>query len=163
MAARRPAAAACSVTPFSRSLARISTTFERNGSASRRPRASGRSMRWQREMIVGSSCSGCSVSSRKSVCGGGSSSVLRNAFALSVLRRSAPYTTPAFQPPWNAVCPIGSIMRVRIASTEMMRLFFSGARRWMSGCARRSPFPYSSFRTRSASSPAMPRTPPTTR
>ena len=39
------------------------------------------------------------------------------------------------------VISIGAISLWRMASTEIMRLFFSGASRWMSGCAARSASP----------------------
>jgi len=78
--------------------AMMSPTRLRQGSAGGM-RPSLRSSRWHREMMVGSSASGLSVTSRKSVRSPGSSSVLRKAFAALSLSRSAKRTTQIFQPP----------------------------------------------------------------
>jgi len=75
------------------------------------------SMRWQRETIVGSTASGASVRRRYIVFGVGSSSDFRNAFAAASSIRSAPTTTPTFQPPEKAVTDIGSIRFSRIDPT----------------------------------------------
>ena len=126
----------------------------------RSPVASAR--RWQREMIVGSSACGESVTSRISVRGGGSSRVFRNALADSWFIRSAPSRTATFQPPqkdFDASCA----RLVRTCSTPMIRLFFSGSSQTTSGCVRPATrshsahFPHGGAKSRQSTSCAMPR------
>ena len=105
-------------------------------SPERSPSESGRSMRWERETIVGITASGWSVSSRNIVFGGGSSSVFRNEFADSSSILSAPTTTPTFHPPENAVADIGPTMPSRMDLTCMVRERPSGSSQATSGWQR---------------------------
>ena len=81
--------------------------------------------RVQREITVGSSRCGLAVRSSSSVLRGGSSRVLRNAFAAWSFIRSASVMTPTLHaPPGAARCSVCS--RSRISSTPIRRDFIRG-------------------------------------